>query len=422
MYYKAKTDIISILNMGYTKTTITGISWMSSFRIITRILSFLKIAILARILTPAQFGIFGIGFLVLTFLEIFLETGINIILIQAKKQIDNYMDSAWVISIVRGIILSLLILTLAPFIANFFNTPEALGILLFISTIPFIRGFINPAEVKFRKDLNFKYEFWFRTAIFFTDSAATVLMALVTHSIYSLVFGLLVGAVTEVVLSFVLIKPIPKLRLRKGYFGEIIHKGKWITAYGIFNYLGENGDNIVVGKVLGSTSLGVYQMAYKLSILPISEVSDVVSQVVFPVFTKIEIDTKRLIKAFLKTTVVISLGSVVVGGIIYFFSSEIILIILGNQWISASPVVKILSLYGILRAISGPASALFLAKGKQSYVTYMVFVRFIVLAATIYPLVLVFGMIGAGYSALLSVLVEIPIIIYLISKIYNDNK
>jgi len=417
MYYKGETGIISIPNMGYKKTAITGVSWMSFFRIITRVLSFLKIAVLARILTPTQFGIFGIGFLVLTFLEIFLETGINVILIQVKKDINAYIDSAWVVSIVRGILLSLLILASAPFIANFFNTPKALGILLLISLIPLVRGFINPAEVKFRKELNFRYEFWFRLAIFFTDTVVTIIIVFITHSIYSLVFGLLAGAITEVILSFILVKPIPKLRLRSGYLGEIIHRGKWITAYGIFNYIGENGDNIVVGKLLGSTSLGIYQMAYKLSILPISEVSDVVSQVVFPVYTKIENDTKRLIKAFLKTTIAISLGSLLVGGIIYFFSSEIILIVLGSQWISAAPVLKILSLYGILRAISGPASALFLAKGKQNFVTVMVFARFVVLSATIYPLISAFGMIGAGYSALLSVLAEIPIIIYFILKI-----
>jgi lipopolysaccharide exporter len=421
MYYKAKTGIISILNMGYTKTTILGVSWMSFFRIITRILSFLKIAVLARILTPAQFGVFGIGFLVLTFLEIFLETGINIILIQTKKEIDNYIDSAWVVSIIRGILMSILIIIFSPFIANYFNTPQALGILLFISVIPLVRGFINPAEVKFKKDLKFKYEFWFRSAIFLVDSVVTILALIITHSIYSLVLGLLAGAITEVVLSFVLVKPVPKFKIRSGYFKEIVNKGKWITAYGIFNYLGENGDNLVVGKILGSTSLGFYQMAYKLSILPISEVSDVVSQVVFPIYTKIENDTKRLTRAFLKTTGIISMGSLLVGGVIYFFPVEIITVILGNQWVSAAPVLKILSLYGIFRAISGPASALFLAKGKQNYVTYMVFVRFAVLAITIYPLIMMFGLIGAGYSALLSVLAEIPVITYFIFRIYNSN-
>jgi len=420
MYYKAKIGIISISNMGYTKQALKGISWMSLFRVISRILSFLKIAILARVLTPSQFGVFGIASIVLAFLEILTETGINIILIQAKKDIKEYLSSAWVVSIIRGIFIFLIIILLSPFISSFFNTPDALGILLLISLVPLIKGFINPAEIQFRKELNFKYEFWFRAILFFVDAVVAVVFALITHSVYSLVIGLLAGALLEVMLSFVLIKPTPKLKLNSNYLKDILHKGKWITAYGIFNYLSENGDNIFVGKMLGSSSLGIYQMAYKLSILPISEVSDVVSQVVFPVYSKIEQDTKRLLKAYFKTMALTILGAVFIGGIIFLFPKEIVTIILGSQWLSAVPVLKILSIYGIFRTLSGPSSALFLAKGKQNYVTLMNFIRFATIVITIYPFVLMFGMVGAGYSVLISVLIELPVIVFFIIRILRS--
>lgn len=421
MYYNCKIDIISIVNMGYTKIAIKGISWMSILRIITRALSFFKIAVLARVLTPSQFGVFGIASLALAFLEILTETGVNIILIQAKKDIKEYIDSAWVVSIIRGIIISIAIIISSPFIASFFKTPDALGILLLISMVPLIRGFINPAEVKFRKELNFSYEFWFRSFIFLVDSLVAIFFALVTHSVYSLAFGLLSGAIVEVAISFLLITPIPKLKFKPDYLKEIFHKGKWITAYGIFNYFGENGDTIVVGRILGSSALGIYQMAYKISILPITEVSDIINQVIFPVYTKIEGDIKRLMKAYIKTMILISMGAMVIGGTIYSFPTEIVRILLGSQWLSIVPVLKILSVYGILRALTGPSSALFLSRGKQSYVTAMIFVRFTVLVITIYPLVLTYGMIGAGYSALLSVVIEIPVIIFLVYRILRSK-
>lgn len=408
--------------MGYTKIAVKGVSWMSFFRLVSRGLSFIKIAVLARVLSPSQFGVFGIASLVLALLEILTEMGINVILIQVKKDIEEYLDSAWVVSIIRGVIISLVIIISSPFVASFFKTPDAIGILLLISIVPLIRGFINPAEVKFRKELNFRYEFLFRSSIFFIDSMTVVIFALVTHSVYSLVFGLLVGALAEVIISFAFIKPVPKLRLKSGYFLDIFNKGKWITAYGIFNYFGENGDNIVVGRVLGASSLGIYQMAYKLSTLPISEVSDVVSGVVFPVYAKIEGDTRRLITAFLKTTTAISLGVIAVGGIIYMFPTEIVRIVLGPQWLSAAPVLRILAIYGILRAISGPSSALFLARSKQNYVTAMTLARVCALVITIYPLVLKFGIVGAGYSALISVLIEIPFICFFVIKIFRNKK
>ena len=203
--------------MGYSANVVKGVSWMSGFRILTRALSFLKIIVLARALTPSQFGIFGIATLVLALLEMLTETGINIILIQSKNEIDKYINSAWVVSIIRGIFISLIIIISTPFITSFFNTPNVSGILLLISTVPFIRGFINPSEIKFQKDLKFHYEFWFRTAIFAFDAMVAIIFVTLTHSVYSLVWGLMAGALLEVALSFILVRPLPGLHINKNY-------------------------------------------------------------------------------------------------------------------------------------------------------------------------------------------------------------
>jgi len=406
--------------MGYSGETVKGISWMSGFRMVSRVVAFLKMAVIARILTPAQFGIYGIATLILALLEILTETGINVILIQSKKGIDEYNNSAWVVSIIRGVIISLCLIASAPFIASFFNTPSAMNILLLISLVPFIRGFINPAEVKFQKDLKFHYEFWFRTAIFTFDAVVAVITVILTHSVYSLVWGLTAGALLEVIISFTMIKPLPKLNIRKDYFNEIFHKGKWITAYGVLSYIAENGDNFTVGKVMGASALGIYEMAYNISTLPISEITDVVSKVVFPVYTKMVEDKQRLKSAFAKSTLVISILTILMGLILFVFPSQLISLVLGDKWLSAVPVLRVLAVYGVLRAIFGSTSALFLAVEKQRYVTNMTFVRFAGLAITIYPLVKTFGIIGAGYSALLSVVIEIPVITFYVWKVFGS--
>jgi O-antigen/teichoic acid export membrane protein len=405
--------------MGYSGEAVRGISWMTGFRIVSRVVAFLKMAVIARILSPAQFGIYGIAILILALLEILTETGINVILIQSKKRIDEYNNSAWVVSIIRGIIISLCLLISAPLIASFFNTPNAMNILLLISLVPLIRGFINPAEVKFQKDLKFHYEFWFRTSIFTFDAIVAITAVYITHSAYSLVLGLAAGAILEVVISFTMIKPLPKFIIRRDYFNEIFHKGKWITAYGIFSYIAENGGNLVVGKVMGASALGIYGMTHNISILPISEITDVVSKVVFPVYTKIAEDKRRLMVAFSKSTTVISIFTVLIGVIIFTFPDQLISLVLGDKWLSGVPVLRILAVYSVLRAITGSASALFLAVGKQKFVTSMIFVRFVGLAISIYPLVKAYGLIGAGYSALISVIVEIPVILFCVWKVFK---
>lgn len=407
--------------MGYTKSAFSGAGWMSFYKLFYRVISFLRIAILARLLVPSQFGLFGIATLILSFLEILTETGVNIVLVQTKEKIEEYIDSAWVVSIIRGLILFSIILISAPFVSSFFNIAKAQEIVMLISLVPLIRGFINPAEVKLQKDLMFKYEFLLRSSIFFVDSVVAIFFIFITNSVYGLVLGLLAGAIFEVVVSFVFIKPTPRLSFNKHYIKDILHKGKWITSYGILGYFGDQGDNIVVGKILGASNLGVYQMIYKISILPLSEISDAVNRVVFPIYVQISNDKERLQKAFLKTSLFLCISVVGFGGIIFLFPREIILIVLGERWIAGAEALRILSIYGALHAIGGSITPLFLAVKKQNYITIMSFFRFLILAITIVPLVIKFGIIGAGYSVLLSVFGELPVVVYFIYKIFRKE-
>jgi O-antigen/teichoic acid export membrane protein len=201
----------------------------------------------------------------------------------------------------------------------------------------------------------------------------------------------------------------------------ILKRGSWVTLTGIFSYFADNGDNITVGKLLGSGSLGIYQIAYKFSTLPISEVTNVVNQVVFPVYTKFHDDRDRLWNAFKKVTLASSLVGLLLGTAIFFLARPLILIFMGEQWIAAIPVIQILSLYGILRTIFGSFSPLFLAVGKQSYVARMLFVRVITLLIAVVPLVMTFGMIGAGYAMFLSVLAEIPVVLFLTHLVFQKR-
>ena len=127
---------------------------MTLLRGMTRVFTFVRLAILGRLLTPTQFGYFGIASLLPSLLEILTETGINIFLVQEKSHIREYINSAWAVSILRGIILGLAIFLSTPFIAGFFKSPEATSVIQLTSLIPFIRGFINPAIITYQKELS----------------------------------------------------------------------------------------------------------------------------------------------------------------------------------------------------------------------------------------------------------------------------
>lgn len=392
---------------------------MGAFRVISRGIAFTRVVILARILTPAQFGVFGIASIFLALLEILTESGINIFLVQEKKDIDSYINDAWLVSIIRGVLITLLLILASPFIVAFFKMEEAYILMLLISTVPLIRGFINPSIVKFQKELQFNKEFLLRIAIFLSDSLVAVAFSLITRSAIGLVLGLMAGAILEVFLSFLFIKPAPRFQFSKNKIVEIINRGKWVNLYGIFNYVASQGDSVVIGKILGPNLLGIYQLGYKISTLPISEVSDVVNRVTFPVYAKISEDLARLRKGFAKTILPTSIISIMLGLLVFFFPKDLFILIFGEKWEATTTVLKFLASYGVIRAISGATSSLFLAVGKQNYVAAMTFLRLTTLAITIIPLTANFGIVGTAVSVLLSSFPEFLLSLFFVLLIFK---
>lgn len=406
--------------MAYLKETIRGVSWMAALRASVRSLTFLKFIVLARILLPEEFGLFGIASLMLAFLEIITETGINFFLIQEKEKLSEFVNTAWVISIVRGIFISILLLIFSPLVASFFDSPEAIRLLKIISLVPFLRGFINPSIVKFQKDLKFSKEFFLRSSVFFVDTLAAIFFAFLTRSAVSLVYGMVVGVLFELLISFVFVNPRPRLIIETTKIKRVLSHAKWVNLALIFNYLFQEGDDIVVGKLLNSTALGVYQIAYKISTLPITEVADVVIKVTLPVYSKISENRKELKSAFLKTLFGVFLVVTPFGILLYLFPNVLVMIFLGDNWTAAIPVIKLLSFFGVVRALTACTYPLLISLKKVRYVTYTTLIGIIGLGIFVLPLVTKYGVEGAAWSALIGALLALPTSFLFVYKAFKS--
>lgn len=394
--------------------------WAGSLRIIVRGLGILKTVILARLLTPSQFGIFGIAFLILGILEMVTETGVNVVLIQQDKKIDDYINTGWIVSIVRGIIISILIIIFTPLIVTFFNSPESKNILYLTALIPLLRGFINPAVIQYQKNLEFGNEFKFRSVIVFVEVTASVIIALITKSENALVWGMVCAVITEIIMSFVIIKPRPKLKFDFVKLKNMINLGKWITGAKVFDYLFAHLDDIVVGKLLGAYSLGIYQQSYRITSLPVIEISESFQRVTFPHYSKM-IENKESIKStYLKTLTYTVCLVVPFALILYLFPTQIIMLVYGSGWLSAVPVIKVLAIFGVTKTLANSVFPILLAYKRQDLVMGLTLVGIIALAITIYPLTLKFGLVGAGISTVLASLVMIPPAYYWASKVTNE--
>jgi O-antigen/teichoic acid export membrane protein len=403
--------------MGYKKDVIKGVSWNGSLSFFTKAIGFLEIIILARILVPEQFGAYSIALLTLGLLEVLTETGVNIVLIQ-EKEIDHLISSAWLVSIARGFIITIILFLSSSATSSFFHSPLSLKLLELISFVPLLRGFINPSVVKFQKELLFGKDFLYSFVILIIDTTVSITVTYITKNPIGIVIGLLSGVVFEMVTSFFIVSPRPGLHFESSYIKKIFHRGKWVTGTAIFDYLFYNVDNIAVGRLLGATALGYYQIAYSLSVIPLSEIGKVFTYVTFPVFKKISQDKVRLWDAFSKTVLVICIFSIPFALILFFFP-KIMIFILGNKWTPIIYVLPVLAVLGVLKAIPGAFYALFTSVNKQEYTMLITLVNILGMVIPIIPLVLRYNIVGAAMAGTIGAFLSIPFFIYYTRKIFS---
>lgn len=398
--------------MGYRKDAIKGIGWIGLLRVATRLSTLLKTAILARLLTPTDFGQFGIVAITLGFFETVTETGVNQALIQSGRPIHDILDSAWVVAIVRGFAISVLIAIAAQPIASFFSDPTVFPLILLASLIPAIKGFINPMIVNFYKDLKFDQEFKFRSVLLAADLIVSLSVAFATRSALAFIAALLVGGAMEVVLSFLWCKVWPKFRYTKTYLAEIVGYGKWITLAGAGYWLSAQLSDLVTGKLFGTAILGIYQAAYKVSTLPVTEISGTVNQVAFPVMSKVKADKKRLIKILSSTFFSTNAIGIGIALVIFLFPSLVVSIVLGPQWTAAASILRLLAVFGVLRTVESSLQPLFLAVGKPNVPAIGNLLKVAVLAVGLF-LWAPQGLIGVSSAAVVSAIAVMPY--YLVS-------
>lgn len=405
--------------MGYQTLALKGFSWVGLLRLFIRGSGFLKIAILARLLNPSQFGAYGVAALALGLVEMFTETGINVVLIQEQSDsgVKDRIDTAWLTSIYRGILIFLIIALSSRLIAIFYHSPDSLPILLAISLVPLIRGFINPGIVLFQKQLQFNREFFFRATLTLTEIITSILFVYFTASPLGIAIGLIASALVEVFLSFKVIDLKPKLSFSKDQFNQIIHRGKWITFAGIINYLNLNGPDMVIGRLLGSTSLGIHQMAYRFGYVPIAELGEMSNRVTFPIFVSIAGDTQRALKAYLKNTLGIIVFTLPLCLFLIFFPQLIVTYLLGSNWQLVTPLLPIMGLTVFISTLTAPASSMLLAVKQQRQVFIFNAIRFLGTVTVIIPFVQHYGLIGGAYTLLLGVILAIPYTLYAIKKV-----
>jgi PST family polysaccharide transporter/lipopolysaccharide exporter len=384
---------------GILEQTVKSGVWNAGLNVAGRGLEIVALIVLAALLGPADFGLMGIALLTFSGLNRFSELGLETAVIQQKERdVDHYLNTMLSLQAGRGLLLAAVMFFVAPVIGSVFSEPRAVDVIRVLALMPLLVGIRNPAVVYFKKNLQFHKEFVYQLSGSMLRFVVSIVWAVVSPSVWALVFGLVASEFARTVLSYLLheFRPWPELNRERAM--EFIGFGKWITGSSILYFLYSEGDDALVGYLLSATALGFYQTAYRLSNAPATEISQVISGVVFPAFSSLQEDMEALRSAYFRTLQLTMFISVPVAFGIAAVAPVFVPTFLGEKWLPAVTVIQILAAYGMMRSLGKTMSPIWNALGRPDYVTKLSAIRVVVLAIVIVPMTLEFGIEGAALA------------------------
>lgn len=402
-----------------TEKTIKSGFWVFALRIVDRIFQLARLIILARLLSPNDFGLFGIALLTLSALETLSQTGFKQALIQKKENIKPFLNTAWTIQIIRGLLIALVLFFIAPHAALFFAEPRAEPILQVIGLAIILHNLTNVAVVYFEKELKFHKYFAYNFAGTLADFIVAISAAILLQSVWALVLGFLARNLVKCIASYMFTPYRPKLQFNFEQAKELFGFGKWILGSSALVFLLTQGDDVVVGKLLGVTALGLYQIAYRISNMPATEISHIISQVTFPAYSKLQDNISKLREGYLKVLQVTAFLSFPIAGLIFILAPDFTRIFLGEKWVPMIPAMQVLALFGLIRSIGTTTGPLFQAVGKPEIATRLQFAKLILLLLVIYPFTMWWGIFGAALAVLFNTLLINPFAEYKVLRVIN---
>jgi len=405
--------------MGYTKNTVSGFSWQTILKILTTAITLGKIMVIARILSPQDFGLFSLIAIALGLAESTTQTGVNITILQSKRSIGYFIDTAWVIAITRGLIIGIIMVLMGFGMSNYYDEPRLRILISIAALIPIIKGFINPSIISLHKNLEFLKDSTYRLSLLAVEALFAILFATIFKDVIALIFSMLAAGLFEVLISFLLFKDKPRFEFIPSRAKVIFSNTKGLSISAALSYLNENIDDFLLGKIIGTHNLGLYHNAYSLGHKANYEFAKSINHSTLPIFSKITDDSARLQKAFLKSITATILIVTAISLPLFIAPEFIVNLILGQKWLLIVPNLYLFVIAGIFQSITIIFYTVFYAKKRYTALNIHLILTVLTLFVLIQILSKHSGITGAGQALVISRAITLPLLIYETIKIFK---
>lgn len=345
---------------------VQGTKWSAVSQGVGVTLNVLQMVVLARLLSPEDFGLVAMASVVVGFARAFQDMGISNAIIHRQDTTAEQLSSLYWLNVVAGLTALLVLWGTTPLVASFYNEPRLVGLLSWLALSVLLSSFGQQYAVLLQKNLQFRALALAQTFAAAASTGVAVAAALLGKGAYSLVYGQLTQASVMSLLLFWIggSEWRPRLQFSREHLRGYLSFGIYQMGERCTNYYATSVDNLLIGKFLGPEALGIYNIAYNLIVVPLRNINPILTKVAFPILARRQHDDAALRQGYLEMMRLLTFVTVpcLVGlaATAPWFVPEVF----GSQWGPAVPIVQILSLVGILKSLGNPLGSILLAKGR----------------------------------------------------------
>lgn len=327
----------------------------------------LTTVILARLLSPADFGLVGMAMVIIGFIGIFKDLGTSAAVIQRKELSQDLLSSIFWVNVGLGILAAVTLLLISPLGGWYYDDPRVVAVLQTLSPSFLISGLGILHQTLMERSLSFAALARVEIISVVFGSIIGVGSALAGAGTWSLVFQFLTTVSMTTVLLWLSNSWRPRWSFHWKEVRSVSHFSLNLTGFGIFNYFIRNVDYLLIGRYLGAQELGYYTMAYRILLFPVQNISAVIGRVLFPAFAAIQNDNNRIAAAYLKVIRVISLISFPLMLGVLVLAEPFVFTFLGEKWQPVVQLIAILAPVGLFQSIGATVSPIYQVKGRTDW-------------------------------------------------------
>jgi PST family polysaccharide transporter len=336
---------------SFKKDVKTGIVWSFIERGGVQFLNFIASVILARILSPSDFGVLGVAVLFTGMSGRVASLSFGMAILQRDEVRPDHHATLFVSQLVINSAVFMGLLLASPWVGEYFGNP-LVGDVLALSSVNFLIRIIGGCpSVMLRRGMGFRALSISNVLDAFVDMCVAVSLGLLGFGVWSLVYGALAGAFTSNVYLVWASKWRPSLRASRRAFQEMFSFGAGVSIADMLTFISERTANFVIGKFLGTAALGYYDKGHGLISRPLKDLSNRVNRVLFPVFARIRHEPGRFRSAFRRTILGVSLLGYPVFGSLLVMAPQVIGVLFGSQWTPAVVPFQILCATGVIKLV-----------------------------------------------------------------------